>query len=383
MITSIEQITEAYELEQKAGRTPVTAEDLPISYEAITDEWLTSVLCASHPGAEVVSHRLDTADDGNSNRRRIFLDYNDKGTAAGLPARVFCKATHSLSTRMSIGLSGGAAAEVHFFNTIRPNLRIETPTAHFARIDPNTLNSIIVLRHLPDDTTFCTHTTEFTRELVENQLRVLAGFHGQYLDSPELRTTLAPLNTWKGFFGLLDYPAFAEACDQGFAIAQDVIPARLFARRPEIWAATRQSVVLNDAMPATLTHGDCHQRNWYITGTGHMGLNDWQAATRGHWSRDLAYTLATALTIDNRRAWEHELIDYYFEHLQQAAGRTLSNDGLFDAYRQQLMTVLAFWTITINPAPGMPDMQPRDSTIEYLRRISAAIDDLDTLDSFD
>jgi hypothetical protein len=31
----------------------------------------------------------------------------------------------------------------------------------------------------------------------------------------------------------------------------------------------------------------------------------------------------------------------------------------------------------------MPDMQPRDSTIEYLRRISVAIDDLDTLDSFD
>jgi hypothetical protein len=31
----------------------------------------------------------------------------------------------------------------------------------------------------------------------------------------------------------------------------------------------------------------------------------------------------------------------------------------------------------------MPDMQPRDATFEYLRPISAAIEDLDTLDSFE
>jgi thiamine kinase-like enzyme len=378
---TIEALTRAFEHEQQIGGAPVTAEDLPISYEAITDEWLTNVLCTDHPGAEVIAHRLDVIDDGNSNRRRIYLDYNDKGTSAGLPDRVFGKATHALSTRMSVGLSGGAAAEVHFFNNIRPHLRIEAPTAHFATINPSTLNSIILLRHLPDDTTFCTHTTEFTRQRAENQMRLLASFHGQYLDSPELATALAPLNTWKGFFGTLDYPAFEDACDQGFAIAEPVIPDRLFARRREIWPATRQSVTGNDAMPATLTHGDCHQRNWYITPTGEMGLNDWQAATRGHWSRDVAYTLATALTIDNRRAWEHDLLDYYFEHLERAAGRTLPCDGMFDAYRQQLMTVLAFWTITINPAPGMPDMQPRDSTLEYLNRISTAIDDLDTLDS--
>ncbi|MEJ2459065.1 MAG: hypothetical protein P8Y58_13380 [Novosphingobium sp.] len=46
------------------------------------------------------------------------------------------------------------------------------------------------------------------------------------------------------------------------------------------------------------------------------------------------------------------------------------------------MTVLAFWTNTLNPAPGMPDMQPRDSTLEFIRRITIAMDDLDTLDSF-
>jgi hypothetical protein len=46
------------------------------------------------------------------------------------------------------------------------------------------------------------------------------------------------------------------------------------------------------------------------------------------------------------------------------------------------MTVLAFWTMTINPAPGMPsDMQPHEATIEFIRRIGAAVDDLESLDA--
>jgi aminoglycoside/choline kinase family phosphotransferase len=41
------------------------------------------------------------------------------------------------------------------------------------------LNSIIFLRDLGSQTTFCTHTTDITRERAENQLRLLATFHGR------------------------------------------------------------------------------------------------------------------------------------------------------------------------------------------------------------
>jgi hypothetical protein len=33
--------------------------------------------------------------------------------------------------------------------------------------------------------------------------------------------------------------------------------------------------------------------------------------------------------------------------------------------------------------PGMPDMQPRDVTLEFILRIATAIDDLESLDSFE
>ena len=68
-----EQITREHALEQKSGRKAITPDDIPVSYEAITAEWLTHILCKGYPDARVAGHQLDVPDDGNSNRRRIFV----------------------------------------------------------------------------------------------------------------------------------------------------------------------------------------------------------------------------------------------------------------------------------------------------------------------
>jgi hypothetical protein len=36
---------------------------------------------------------------GTANRRRIYTTWNEAGKQAGLPASVFCKATHDLENR--------------------------------------------------------------------------------------------------------------------------------------------------------------------------------------------------------------------------------------------------------------------------------------------
>ncbi|MET0986982.1 MAG: phosphotransferase [Steroidobacteraceae bacterium] len=380
MATTIENLTAAYEEERRNNRPPVSIDDVPLTYEAITTAWLTVVLCRRVPGARVLSHRLDTPDDGNSNRRRIFLEYNEAGRRAGLPERVFCKASQGLANRISLGPSGAIQAEVNFYNQVRPLLTIEAPVCYFANFNA-ALNSIIVMAELDPATTFCTHTTNITRERAESQMRVLAGLHGSFL-SPSAAQRLSVFSTWKGFFSNLDYPDYVKACERGFEMAEAVIPSRLFARRHEIWPATRKSVERQEQLPYTLTHGDVHLRNWYIAPDDRMGLTDWQAATRGHWSRDVIYALATSLTVEQRREWGDELMHYYLQELQRTSGQAHAFDSLLLNCRQQLMSVLAFWTITMNPAPGMPDMQPRDSTLEFIRRITTAIDDLDSLDSF-
>jgi hypothetical protein len=54
----------------------------------------------------------------------------------------------------------------------------------------------------------------------------------------------------------------------------------------------------------------------------------------------------------------------------------------WNIYRQQMMSALTWWTVTLTPPEGLPDMQPRDTTLEFIRRITTAIDDLDSLDAF-
>src|SRR5262249_24511773 len=79
----VQQITSLYEAERPRVSDKIyAAAEIPLSYESITPEWLTAVLCRKHPGAEVVGHRLGPRDEGSSNRRKIHIHYNDIGQRA-------------------------------------------------------------------------------------------------------------------------------------------------------------------------------------------------------------------------------------------------------------------------------------------------------------
>ncbi|MET0661126.1 MAG: phosphotransferase [Steroidobacteraceae bacterium] len=379
----IEQIKQRYEWDQTHRPRAVIASDVPISYESITSEWLTAVLCGKHPPAAVVDFRLDEPDNGSSNRRRIFLQYNQAGQEAVLPSSVFCKASNDLSNRLQLGLSGAARAEVTFFNSVRPLVDFHAPRAYFANYDPRSYASIVMLEDIAGKVEFCTHTTPMTRQRAESQIRLLAKLHSRFHENADLRTIVATLGTWPEYFGRC-VAAFRleEYCNVGFLRGESVIPARLYKRSAEVWPATLASVAAHPRLPQTLMHGDVHLRNWYIASDGEMGLGDWQMICSANWSRDVAYAIATALTVDDRRAWEKDLIALYLDEVAQAGLPTPSREVALTLYRQQLFAALAWWTITLTPSPEMPDMQPAASSLEFIKRITHAIDDLDALESF-
>jgi aminoglycoside phosphotransferase (APT) family kinase protein len=129
----------------------------------------------------------------------------------------------------------------------------------------------------------------------------------------------------------------------------------------------------------TLLHGDVHLGNWYVTAGGAMGLCDWQCVSVGHWSRDVAYALASTLDVEQRRAWEVRLLETYLEQLREGGAPPTSFAAAWEMYRLQLLGALTMWTPTYRPPPFMPEMQPTEVTEEMLRRISTAIVDLDSL----
>lgn len=380
----LESIQRAYERDMANPRVALKADELPLSFDTISDAWLSEVLCRHVPGAQVVEHRLGPPDNGSSNRRKIALRYNAEGEAAGLPQALFCKATHDLQNRIVLGVSGGARSEVLFFRDVRPQLDIEAPLAYHANMDAQSFNSIVMLNDLTGQVDeFCDDRTEVTFARAQSQMRLLGRLHGSVYASAGLQEVIGELPTWPEFFANTLLFGMKEGSNNGFFEAREVIPARLYARFDEVWPATEKSVAFHAAQPQhTLAHGDVHLKNWYVCASGEMGLGDWQCCSRGHWGRDLAYTISCALVPENRRLWERDLLRLYLHELQAAGGPQVSFDEGWLIYRQQLMSALTWWTVTLTPPPGLPDMQPRGTTLEFIRRISTAIDDLESLDAF-
>ncbi len=378
---SFSDIKQRFE-QENAQRGPVTERDqLPMAFDLITTEWLTAVLCDKVAGSKVTQFTLGPSDEGTSSRRRILLQYNIDDPA--LPASVFCKATFTLASRCLLGMNGAIEGEVNFYNLIRPQLDIEAPTSVFANFNPNTLNSMVILNDMTDKVEFCDHRTSLSETMAKEQLALLAKLHGSYYQSEKLKGELAYLNTWQDFFTITANEAgFGPQADIGFREARDVIPERLFKQADKVWPATLQSVARHAQLPHTLVHSDVHLKNWYITADRHMGLSDWQCMCVGHWGRDLAYVMSTGLTIADRRAWEKDLIRYYLAQLKANGGPDTPFDEAWDYYRQNLFGALAWWTPVLSPNPNVPDMQPRDTSLEFIGRMTHAIDDTRALDAF-
>ena len=382
MPLSFAEIKARFEEERRNRRPPQTSDDLPFTYEDITPAWLTAVLAADHPDAEALSYTLGPVDNGTSNRRRIVIEWNEAGRDAELADHLFCKGTQSLESRYMLGMNEGVQAEVNFYNIVRPRLALRAPIALFASYDPHTLNSLIMMEDMKDEVSFCQLDTRIDLELAQSQMRLFATLHSRYYQSPELDTTLAPFSLWEDFFTITCEDAgFTDACLRGFTMAEDVIPPRLFAREAEVWPATLRCTELHKTLPRGLNHSDVHLKNWYITHDGEMGINDWQNCAKGNGARDLAYCIGTSLSVEDRRRWERELIAYYCDEFQRAGGPKLDADTVFLRYRQQMFAALAWWTGTLGQPPDAPAMQPAETSLEFIKRMATALDDLECLEA--
>lgn len=380
--TLVEQIKRLHAEEVAADRPALTANDIPLSYEAITPAWMTDVLCKQTPGAEVTRVRLDERDSGSTNRRRIFVEYNEAGEAAGLPGSVFCKATQGLLNRINLAICGCIHAENVFFNRIRPLMDLETPRAIHAAYDPESFNSIIVLHDMAGEVTFCDYDHRIDHALACSLVDLLVKLHSQFWQHPEINAQTMALPTFPEFWHMIERNEQAAYCDKGFRESEDIIPARLYARADEVWPATLKSVDLQNHYPHTLLQGDCHLKQWYVrNATGTMGLTDWQGACFGDWARDFSYALGTALEIEDRRSWEKELLQRYLDGMKSAGIDMPSWDDAWLRYRHNMLPALGFWTITLTPAPQMPDMQPRAAAVQFIERLAAACDDLQSIDA--
>jgi aminoglycoside phosphotransferase (APT) family kinase protein len=359
-------------------------DDVPCTPYAVTPEWLTAVLCGKVPGAVVTQVEVKAASAGTHERHQLKVSYNEEGRRAGLPVSIFTKSLPSIVTRMIGGFNGTARVEGSFFTQIRPQLEIEAPLCYHSAYDRRTFAAIHLLEDLvaTKSATFCNHKTYVTRAMADDMIDLLASLHGRFYGDPTLAERYRWLASYPRWFTIGAAKMGTEYYTRkAFDAAAHVIPAEVMARRDDVWPATMRALALHDSEPQGLIHSDVHIGNWYRTGAVQMGLCDWQCLSRGHWSRDFAYAVTASLTPDNRRSWERELLARYIERFAENTGVKPDFDLSFLRYRQQIVHALAMWTITLCHSPLLPNMQPEDTTLTMIERMTTAMADLDALDS--
>jgi hypothetical protein len=366
---------------------PVRPGEAPASPAALTPEWLTHALCREHPGARVVDFAVGTGSDGTSARRALTVSYNDAGQQAELPTSLYTKSSPTLATRIFCGLNKLATIETEFYLRVRPELDIETPRAFYGAYDEPSGRAMLILEDIAATrgATFGDPTvTHVDRANAERMVEIMAGYHGPLWEDPRLDGEFFWLRRSEDFQRRLnDMMGFRRMFHNGLKRSRGIMPAVVVARENRMWGALEASLELRARAPQTLLHQDVHARNWYFTGEGRIGIYDWQANAKGLWAVDVAYALSCGLTVEDRRAWERELLALYLDRLAAAGGKPPSFEEAFLAYRQQMVHGLAFWLGTIGVTALQPELQPREVCVENIRRMSQAVADLESLDALD
>jgi Phosphotransferase enzyme family len=196
--------------------------------------------------------------------------------------------------------------------------------------------------------------------------------HGMYWGERVLRHSalgwLEPFLAWRG----MEFAPLPAA----LARLGDDAPAEVMALTIDklIDAIWKPYIGTMTTSPQTLLHGDAHLGNTYVLPTGEVGFLDWQVARRGNWSLDLGYFLQGALTVEDRRHSERELLEEYRESLGLPAGELPTGDEIWLRYRASVAHGLTTWLVTASAG----EWQRPEVSIALAQRYSFAYADLES-----
>ncbi|MGY4102971.1 phosphotransferase [Nocardia sp. R16R-3T] len=363
--------------------TPVDLRDVPHSVRHLSPEWLTAALCAEVPGARVLAYEIGSGSNGSTYRDRLTVTYNETGRDAGLPENVFAKSSPGFTSRLVCGLTGALESEAGFYRDLRPKVEMNTPQTYHVGLNMDRFHSMFLLEDVA-----AARGAEFgnpismyvDRPMAESMVTNLAALHGTFWDDEILRTTPWIPSSLEFQERVEETISYKGRSLIGVERARSIVPDELYRRRAEIWPGLLHSLRANTSGIQTLLHCDVHIGNWYRDADGGMGLYDWQCMAHGGWALDVVYTLTSALTIDDRRAWEEDLVRLYLSELTRHGVQAPAFDDAWIDYRQQIFQALGKWLYTIGSGRLQPKMQRDDITAENVKRLAQATIDLRSLD---
>lgn len=344
---------------------------LPATLDDISSHWLHEALSTRFPGAAVTGFAVEKILHGTATKAKLRLDYAP-GSAAGAPETLWIKAgmeEHS-AFMATIGIY---EHEAQFYRDLSARLSLAAPDCFYAAAEPSSRRGVLLLEDLDRlNARMCSASEPVSTEVVREGLTALAHLHDVWLEAPELDE-----HPW------LDPPLQKD--DHYFTTnsTPDVLAKWLNEPRGKTFpAAIRDPERLSSALgllsrqvlqePHGILHGDIHVGNSYhVSGEG-TRFYDWQVVGKGPGMFDVAYYMGSALSVEDRRSAERDLIAHYVA-CRNASGRaTIDFETEWHGYRRYL--AYGCWAWVTNP----PEFQLEDLCVITSNRFAAAMDDLDS-----
>lgn len=296
--------------------TPVIA-----SIESVTPEWLTGTL--GFAVSTVDAEPIGTGQIGRS--YRLSLGYQGTSGPASLVVK-FAGGDEAARRRVSTAFR----KETGFYSELAADLDVRTPACLYSALSDDALSFTLLM----EDLTPARPGVQVDGCSVEQALgavRNLVGLHAPRWNDATLHRHdfLMPATPSYAAFlsGLLDQATSEFIVRFGDELsADDVVTLKRVNDLAERWLTGRPE-------PFALVHGDYRLDNLMFPPIGDPIALDWQTVTIGLPARDLGYLLATALSVEDRRATESALVEAYHTALMANGVSDYSLDTCLEDYR--------------------------------------------------
>ena len=277
----------------------------PIQVEDLTPEFLAAAL-----RRDVVDFDATRVGADRGMLGEIFiLDITEAaGTTMRLAAKFAARREGSLE---SARRGRNYERELRCYEQLLAETPTRTPTCHGTWYDPNTAH-FLLLQEAIESSADADQIAGITVDQAKRVLDQVAPLHAHWWRDEGLQA-LDWLPRLDADLRIANLTALARA---GWPRLQAMlgdqaldVPADFGAELPGQIEASLRSIA---SLPHTLLHCDLRADNLLFEGVeGTAALIDWQGCGIGPAAFDLAYFLVQSLTIDDRRAHEGELLDYW------------------------------------------------------------------------
>lgn len=370
----------------------------PVYPEELTPGFLTDVINELHPGTAVHSAQIVEAkgfgENNVSTSARVTLDLRYAQMAKNMPERVVIKMLKT-DDWPSVDIAKGAPAgikgvrqrppryglyenEVDFYKYIGKDIATEIPFALAARFDHAANRYVLILEDLGErNAHFPSQFDEASVEDVQNLLEALARLHATYWESERFHGDLSwvqtPIagNVSETIRGVVR-EGVRDELDR-YKFKREIL-GRIQMTEEQLFSGLDVLQKHQARLPGTLIHGDAHFGNSYRLPDGRAGFYDWQLCARGWCVHDVTYLIVTALSIEQRRKHERDLLRFYREKLlSHGVSNAPDEDSLWLEHRRAI-----HWCVTIGWMPCPPAAYGWELVVIANNRTSAAYEDLET-----